>query len=149
MRRSLPGPALAGRAQDRAVQGRSYGLFPVFRLFFGGIASMDWLISTAAAQAQGAPGQPSALMQFLPLVLIFIVFYFLLIRPQTKRAKEHRAMVSALEVGAEVVTNGGILGKVTEVSEQYLTVEVAAGVNVKVQRQAVSQILPKGTLKSV
>jgi preprotein translocase subunit YajC len=110
---------------------------------------MDWLISTAAAQAQGATGQPNALMQFLPLVLIFIVFYFLLIRPQTKRAKEHRALVSALEVGAEVVTNGGLLGKVTELGEQYLTIELAAGVNVKVQRQAVSQVLPKGTLKSV
>jgi preprotein translocase subunit YajC len=109
---------------------------------------MDWLISTAAAQAQGAPGQPSALMQFLPLVLIFVVFYFLLIRPQTKRAKEHRAMVSALEVGAEVVTNGGILGKVTEVSEQFLTIEIASGVNIKLQRQAVAQVLPKGTLKS-
>ena len=110
---------------------------------------MDWLISTAAAQATGAAGQPSALMQFLPLVLIFIVFYFLLIRPQTKRAKEHRTMVAALEVGAEVVTNGGILGKVTEVSEQFLTVEVAPDVNVKVQRHAVAQVLPKGTLKSV
>lgn len=110
---------------------------------------MDWLISTAAAQAQGAPGQPSALMQFLPLVLIFVVFYFLLIRPQTKRAKEHRAMVAAIEVGAEVVTNGGILGKVTEVSEQYLTIEVANNVNIRLQRQAVSQVLPKGTLKSI
>ncbi|MGH8175333.1 MAG: preprotein translocase subunit YajC [Steroidobacter sp.] len=110
---------------------------------------MDWLISTAAAQAQGASGQPSALMQFLPLVLIFIVFYFLLIRPQTKRAKEHRAMVAALETGAEVVTSGGILGKVTELGEQYLTVEIAEGVKVKVQRHTVTQVLPKGTLKSV
>jgi preprotein translocase subunit YajC len=109
---------------------------------------MDWLISTAAAQAQTAPGQPNALMQFLPLVLIFVVFYFLLIRPQTKRAKEHRTMVAALEVGAEVVTNGGILGKVTEVSEHFLTVEIASGVNIKLQRQAVAQVLPKGTLKS-
>lgn len=109
---------------------------------------MDWLISTAAAQAQGASGPSSALMQMAPLVLIFVVFYFLLIRPQTKRAKEHKTMVAALEVGAEVVTNGGILGKVTEVSEQFLTVEVATGVNVKVQRHAVAQILPKGTLKS-
>jgi preprotein translocase subunit YajC len=109
---------------------------------------MDWLISTAAAQAQGAPGQQSPLMSFLPLVLIFVVFYFLLIRPQTKRAKEHRAMVAAIEVGAEVVTNGGILGKVTEVSEQFLTIEIASGVNIKLQRQAVAQVLPKGTLKS-
>ncbi|MBL8268903.1 preprotein translocase subunit YajC [Steroidobacter sp.] len=110
---------------------------------------MDWLISTAAAQATGAPAQPNFLTTFGPLVLIFVVFYFLLIRPQTKRAKEHRAMVTALEVGAEVVTNGGILGKVTEVSEQFLTVEVSPGVNVKVQRHAVAQVLPKGTLKSV
>ena len=109
---------------------------------------MDWLISTAAAQAQGAAGQPNALMQFLPLVLIFIVFYFLLIRPQSKRAKEHRTMVAALEVGAEVVTNGGILGKVTEVGEQFLVVEIADGVKVKVQRHTITQILPKGTLKS-
>lgn len=109
---------------------------------------MDWLISTAAAQAQGASGQSGALMQMLPLVLIFVVFYFLLIRPQTKRAKEHRTMVAALEVGAEVVTNGGILGKVTEVSEQFLTIEIASGVNIKLQRAAVAQVLPKGTLKS-
>ncbi len=110
---------------------------------------MDWLISTAAAQASGAPASPQgALVQFLPLVLIFVVFYFLLIRPQTKRAKEHRAMVAALGVGAEVVTNGGILGKIVEVSEQFVTLEIAPGVNIKVQRHAVSQELPKGTLKS-
>ena len=83
----------------------------------------------------------------LPVVMI-VVFYFLLIRPQSKRAKEHRAMVAALEVGAEVATSGGILGKVTEVSEQFLTVEIAPGVNVKVQRHTVSQVLPKGTMKS-
>lgn len=109
---------------------------------------MDWLISTAAAQAQGAAGQPSALMQFLPLVLIFVVFYFLLIRPQTKRAKEHRAMVAALETGAEVVTSGGILGKVVELGEQFLVVEIADGVKVKVQRHTITQVLPKGTLKA-
>lgn len=109
---------------------------------------MDWLISTASAQAQGASGQPSALMQFLPLVLIFVVFYFLLIRPQSKRAKEHAAMVAALEVGAEVVTSGGIIGKVVALADQYLTVEIAEGVNVKVQRHTVSQVLPKGTIKN-
>ncbi|MFL6547598.1 MAG: preprotein translocase subunit YajC [Povalibacter sp.] len=110
---------------------------------------MDWLISTAAAQAQGPAGQPGgALMQFLPLVLIFVVFYFLLIRPQTKRAKEHREMVAALEVGAEVVTSGGILGRVTALDDQFVTVEIAAGVNVKLQRHMVTQVLPKGTLKN-
>jgi preprotein translocase subunit YajC len=111
---------------------------------------MDWLISTAAAQAQsGAPGQSGGMLQIGMLVLMFVVFYFLLIRPQTKRAKEHRALVAALEVGAEVVTNGGILGKVTELGEQYLTLEISDGVNVKIQRVMVQQVLPKGTLKSL
>ena len=108
---------------------------------------MDWLISSAHAQAAGA-AQPNPLMQMLPLVLIFVVFYFLLIRPQTKRAKEHRATVAALAVGDEVVTGGGLLGKVTEVSDQFLTVEIADGVAVKIQRHTVQSVLPKGTLKS-
>jgi preprotein translocase subunit YajC len=109
---------------------------------------MDWLISTAAAQAQGPAGQPSMLQTILPMVLIFVVFYFLLIRPQTKRAKEHRAMIAALETGAEVVTSGGILGKITELGDQYVTVEISEGVKVKVQRHTITQVLPKGTLKT-
>jgi preprotein translocase subunit YajC len=114
------------------------------------VSTMDWLISTAAAQAtSGASGQSSALMQIPFLILMFVVFYFLLIRPQTKRAKEHRALIAALEVGAEVATNGGILGKVTQLGEQYLTLEIADGVNVKIQRATVAQVLPKGTLKSL
>ena len=121
---------------------------PLKRSTVLGVLTMDWLISTAAAQAQGAPGQPSALMQFLPLVLIFVVFYFLLIRPQTKRAKEHRAMVAALETGAEVVTAGGILGKVVELGDQFVVVEIADGVRVKVQRHTITQVLPKGSIKS-
>jgi preprotein translocase subunit YajC len=108
---------------------------------------MEWLIPSAYAQAAGG-AQPNALVQLLPLVLIFVVFYFLLIRPQAKRAKEHKTMVSALAVGDEVVTSGGILGKVTEAGEQYLTVEVAEGVRVKVQRHTVSSLLPKGTFKN-
>ena len=108
---------------------------------------MDWLIPRAWAQAAGG-AQPNALMQLLPLILIFVVFYFLLIRPQAKRAKEHKGMVAALAVGDEVVTSGGILGKVTEAGEQFLTVEVAEGVRVKVQRHTVSTVLPKGTMKS-
>ncbi len=110
---------------------------------------MEWLISSAAAQATGTAAQPNALMQMLPLVLIFVVFYFLLIRPQAKRAKEHKAMVASLSTGDEVVTGGGILGKVAEVSDQFLVVEVAEGVQVKVQRHTVTQVLPKGTVKSV
>ena len=111
---------------------------------------MDWLISSAAAQTStgaAAPGQAGWTTFLFPLLLI-AVFYFLLIRPQTKRAKEHRAMVSALEVGSEVATSGGILGKVTEVSEQFLTVEIADNVQVKIQRHTVAQVLPKGTIKS-
>jgi preprotein translocase subunit YajC len=108
---------------------------------------MDWLISSAQAQTAPAAGSAGSLLGLWPMVLIFVVFYFLLIRPQTKRAKEHRAMVAALEVGAEVATAGGIIGKVTEVSEQFLTIEIADGVQVKVQRHTVTQMLPKGTLK--
>ncbi|MCM2313353.1 MAG: preprotein translocase subunit YajC [Steroidobacteraceae bacterium] len=108
---------------------------------------MEWLIPSAYAQAAGG-AQPNAFVQLLPLVLIFVVFYFLLIRPQAKRAKEHKAMVAALAVGDEVVTSGGILGKVTETGDQFLTVEIAEGVRVKVQRHTVSAVLPKGSLKN-
>jgi preprotein translocase subunit YajC len=110
---------------------------------------MDGLISTAwAQQAQGASGQGGMLMQLLPLVVLFGVFYFLLIRPQTKKAKEHRNMVATLSAGDEVATSGGIIGKVIEAGEQFLTIEIADGVRVKVQRHTVSQVLPKGTVKS-
>ena len=108
---------------------------------------MEWLIPSAYAQAAGG-AQPNAFVQLLPLVLIFVVFYFLLIRPQAKRAKEHKAMVAALAVGDEVVTAGGIIGRITETGDQFLTVELAEGVRVKVQRHTVGAILPKGTLKN-
>ena len=108
---------------------------------------MEWLIASAHAQAAGG-AQPNALLQMLPLLLIFVVFYFLLIRPQAKRAKEHKAMVAALGVGDEVVIAGGILGRVIEVGDQFLTVEISNGVQVKVQRHTVASVLPKGTLKS-
>lgn len=108
---------------------------------------MDWLIATASAQASPS-GPQSMLTGVLPMVLIFVVFYLLLIRPQTKKAKEQRTMLAALETGNEVVTSGGILGKITELSEQFVTVEIADGVRVKVQRHTIAQVLPKGTLKS-
>ena len=108
---------------------------------------MEWLIPSAWAQAAGG-AQPNAFMQLLPLVLIFVVFYFLLIRPQAKRAKEHKAMVAALSVGDEVVIGGGLLGRITETGDQFLTVEVADGVRVKVQRHTVTSVLPKRTIKS-
>ncbi len=111
---------------------------------------MDWFISTASAQTTGPAGGPmGGVLGFLPFVVIFAVFYFLLIRPQSKRAKEHRTMVSAVGAGDEVVTSGGILGKVTDADEQHLTVEIADGVRVKVQRPTITQVLPKGTLKSL
>jgi preprotein translocase subunit YajC len=110
---------------------------------------MDGLISTASAQAaNGAAPAGGGLLGMLPILLIFVVFYFMLIRPQNKRAKEHRAMVATLEAGAEVATNGGIVGKVTEVGENFLTVEIADNVKVKVQRNTIAQVLPKGTLKN-
>src|SRR5262245_50632785 len=110
---------------------------------------MDWLIASAAAQAQGPAGQASRLPSMLLLGVRVVVFYFLLIRPQQKRAKEHRQMMSALENGAEVVTSGGIVGKIVEVGEHYVTVEIADNVKVKVQRHTIGQILPKGTIKSL
>jgi preprotein translocase subunit YajC len=107
---------------------------------------MDFFITPAWAQA--APGgTASTLTTILPLVLIFVVFYFLLIRPQTKRAKEHREMVGKLATGDEVVTTGGILGRITEVSEHFVTIEVAANVAIRVQRFQVAQLMPKGTFK--
>jgi preprotein translocase subunit YajC len=106
---------------------------------------MGWLIQDAYAQTEG---QGDQLLSLLPLVLIFVVFYFLLIRPQNKKQKEHKAMVSNIAVGDEVVTAGGVLGKVAEVSEQFLRIEVADGVELKVQRHTVGAVMPKGTVKS-
>ena len=109
------------------------------------------LISSAFAQtapAAAAGGDMmSTLTGMLPLVLMFVVLYFIMIRPQMKRQKEHRAMVDALAKGDEVVVGGGLLGKVTRLSEQILHIEVANGVEIQVQRVAVAQVLPKGTLK--
>lgn len=109
---------------------------------------MDFFISSAHAQAAGAAAAPNPLMSFLPLVVLFGVFYFMLIRPQMKRAKEQRSMIAALAKGDEVVTNGGFLGRIVELSDAYATVEIAEGVKVKLQKQAIAAVLPKGTLKS-
>jgi preprotein translocase subunit YajC len=102
-----------------------------------------------SAWAQGAPAPQGNSMTFLVMMgLFFVIFYFMLIRPQSKRAKEHRTMLAALAVGDEVVTGGGILGRVTEVGESFVTVEVADGVKLKVQKSQITQLMPKGTLKS-
>ena len=106
-------------------------------------------ISQALAQtAPAASGDTqSSLLSLLPLVLMFVVLYFIMIRPQMKRQKEHKAMVEALAKGDEVVTAGGVLGRVTKLGETYVSIEVSTGVELQVQRTAVVQVLPKGTLK--
>ena len=107
------------------------------------------LISEAFAQA-AAPAQGEAsLMSLLPIIGIFIIFYFLLIRPQSKRAKEQKQMVEALQRGDEIITNGGVLGQVLNVSESYVIIEIAPDTNVTLLKTAVQTLLPKGTLNSI
>lgn len=104
------------------------------------------------AYAQSAPTDMLGmgnLGTFLPLVLMFVVMYFLMIRPQQKRAKEQKSMMDALAKGDEVVTSGGMLGKVTKVTDAYVTIEVAAGTEIVVQKSAITMSLPKGTLKAL
>jgi preprotein translocase subunit YajC len=107
---------------------------------------MSFFITDAMAATGGSSSSSPA--GLVLMVLMFVVFYFLLIRPQSKRAKEHKAMVAALAKGDEAVTNGGILGRVSHVGEQYVTIEIADGVSIKVQRNAVQAIMPKGTIKA-
>jgi preprotein translocase subunit YajC len=104
-------------------------------------------ISSAYAQAAGAGDTQSTLLSMLPLVLMFVVLYFVMIRPQMKRQKEHKAMIEALAKGDEVVTAGGFLAKVSKIGETYIGVELADGMEVQMQRTAVVQVLPKGTMK--
>jgi len=108
---------------------------------------MNFFISDAMAADPVGQGDP--LTSFLPLIVIFVIFYFLLIRPQSKKAKEHKQLIEALAKGDEVVTNGGILGKIVKVGDNFIALEVAEGVNVKVQRQAVATVMPKGTIKEL
>jgi len=107
------------------------------------------LISNAYAQAAGATDPTGGLMGILPLILMFVVLWFLMIRPQMKRAKEHKSMVEALSKGDEVVTQGGIAGRIAEIGDNFLHIEVAPNTNVLVQKAAVATVLPKGTLKSL
>lgn len=109
---------------------------------------LDFLVSPAAAQAAGGPAPASPLMSLLPLIILFVVFWFLLLRPQMKKAKEHRELVAKLQKGDEVLTNGGIAGRIEDLGESFVTVEVADKVAIKVQRGAITAVLPKGTLKS-
>jgi len=108
---------------------------------------LDFLISPAYAQQAAA--QPNALVQFAPLVILVVLFYFMLIRPQMKRAKEQRTMIDQLAKGDEVVTGGGLAGRITNIGEVFLTLEIAEQVEIKVQKQSVTAVLQKGTLKSL
>ncbi len=102
---------------------------------------------TAPAAAASGGGIESSLMSMLPLILMFVVLYFVMIRPQMKKQKEHRTMIDALAKGDEIVSAGGMIGKVTKLGESYVSVELAQGVEVQLQRSAVVQVLPKGTVK--
>jgi preprotein translocase subunit YajC len=107
------------------------------------------LISNAYAQAPAASGGDAGLMGLLPIVLMFVVLYFLMIRPQMKRAKESKAMVEGLQKGDEVITAGGVLGRISKISDAYITLEIATGTEISVQKAAVQTLLPKGTLKTL
>jgi preprotein translocase subunit YajC len=113
---------------------------------------LEFAVFISSAIAQTAPAaaggdMQSSLMGMLPLVLMFVVLYFVMIRPQMKKAKEHKAMIEALAKGDEVATAGGILGKVTKLGDSFIDIEVADGVEVHLQRSAVVQVLPKGSIK--
>src|SRR5215216_3969836 len=107
------------------------------------------LVSEAWAQAAAAPAGAFDMQGMLLIGAMFAVMYFLMIRPQMKRAKEHKAMIDALQQGDEVVTAGGVLGRVSKMGEGYVSVEIAPNVEVQVQRSAVQTVLPKGTLKNI
>jgi preprotein translocase subunit YajC len=107
------------------------------------------IISPAFAQAAPAGSDAGGLMSFLPIILMFVLLYFLMIRPQMKRAKEQKAMIEALQKGDEVITAGGIVGRITKLTDQYVTVEIAPNTEVVVQRSAVQVPLPKGTMKTL
>ena len=109
---------------------------------------MNFFISDAMAADPVAQGG-DALTSFLPLIVIFVIFYFLLIRPQSKKAKQQKQMIGALAKGDEVVTNGGLLGKIIKVGDNFLALEIAEGMQVKVQRNAVATLMPKGTIKEL
>ncbi|MBI2802553.1 MAG: preprotein translocase subunit YajC [Gammaproteobacteria bacterium] len=111
---------------------------------------MDSLLNSAFAQsATDATSTQQGLMSFLPLVILFVAFYFFLIRPQMNRQRDHQKIVEGLHKGDEVVITGGMLGRISDVGDNYLKLEVAKGIEVKVQKQAVATVLPKGTIKEI
>ena len=108
------------------------------------------LIGSAFAQATGgAPAGDSGMIGFLPIILMFVLLYFMMIRPQMKRAKEQKAMIEALQKGDEVVAAGGLVGRITSITDAYVSLEIAPEIEVNVQRAAVQMLLPKGTIKTL
>lgn len=105
------------------------------------------IISPAFAQSAGG-GDPG-FIGFLPIILMFVLLYFLMIRPQMKRSKEQKQMVEALQKGDEVIAAGGVLGRITRISDAYVSLEVAPNTEISIQRAAIQMLLPKGTLKSI
>lgn len=106
-------------------------------------------ITNAYAQSSASSFSLENISSFLPIILMFVILYFLMIRPQQKRQKEQRDMISALSPGDEIVTSGGILGKVTKISEHYVTIEIADGTEMTVQKPSIMTLLPKGTINSI
>ena len=107
------------------------------------------IISSAYAQAAAPAGGDPGFIGLLPIVLMFVLLYFLMIRPQMKRAKETKAMIEALQKGDEVITAGGVVGRITKLSDAYISLEIAPNTEINVQKGAVQTLLPKGTMKSV
>jgi preprotein translocase subunit YajC len=107
------------------------------------------LISNAYAQTAAAAGPMDSIMQFLPIILMFVVLYFLMIRPQMKKAKEHKSLLEALSKGDEVVTQGGMAGRITKVGDDFVSIEIAEKVEIQVQKPAIAMVMPKGTLKNL
>ena len=107
------------------------------------------LISNAYAQTAAAAGPMDSIMQFLPIILMFVVLYFLMVRPQMKKAKEHKALLDALSKGDEVVTQGGLAGRITKVGDDFVSISIADNVEIQMQKPAITLVLPKGTLKNL
>lgn len=108
---------------------------------------LNIIIPTASAQAAGAAGGEMGMLNLLFPIILIGAFYFMLIRPQTKRAKEHKQMIESLKKGDEVVSGGGILGRITEIGDNFVQLEVAEGVQIRIQKQAIGNLMPKGTSK--
>ncbi len=110
---------------------------------------LNFLISDAHAQTAAAADPTGGLMQFLPFIIMIAILYFMMIRPQMKKAKDHRALIETLQKGDEVVTQGGLVGRVSKVGENYVQLEVADNMTITVQKPAIGLVLPKGTMKSL